>query len=399
MKFSSEKVKKLSWKKFFVIGFVCLYLTAWYVDALSPVSEHYTQKYRVIEIQRGENIWDVAKKLEKAGLIKSALAFTIYAVLNGDYKRIKAGEYGFYLSQSPKEILSMLVKGKVLNRKVVIPEGMTIWEIGEALEKAGICSKKEFLKLATDPSVARKYGLPGPTLEGYLFPDTYYFPKNTHPGVVIQTMVENFWKHWKKFAPIAKKEGKSLKEVITLASIVEKEALFNREKPIIAAVYLNRLKRGMPLQADPTINYALKSFKPISPKDYYTVKSPYNTYLNKGLPPTPICNPGEASIKAVLFPAKVRYLYFVAKGDGTHYFSLTYRQHLRAIRRIRARRRWLRRIRYRRYYRRHHKRYYRHHRRHYRHRKTKYHKKHYHQYKQKKSHNLEKKSTPKFHEV
>ncbi len=358
MKFSREQLKKLNHKKLFIISLICIFLIGIFWEGLLPVSTTPTTKYRVVDIDYGDSIWTIAEKLKKAGLIRNAFVFALYAIITGKYKNLKAGEYGFYLSQSPEEILNMMEKGRVLHRKVVIPEGSTLWQIADILQKRGICKKEDFLKLATDPEVAKKYGLPGPTLEGYLYPDTYYFPKGTHPGVVIKTMVENFWKHWKKFEKLAKKKKMSLKEVITLASIVEKEALYNREKPLIAAVYLNRLKKGMPLQADPTINYALKSFKPISPKDYYRVKSPYNTYLHTGLPPTPICSPGEASIRAVLHPAKVRYLYFVAKGDGTHYFSVTYRQHLRYIRRIRARRRWLRRVRLRRLrrYRRRHKR-------------------------------------------
>jgi UPF0755 protein len=345
MKFSREEIEKKIFSGVFGGLAVILFLLGSYLDALQPVSTSPTNKFTVVEIEKGKNIWQVAKKLKEKGVIKSALVFTIEAIRQGAYHKIKAGEYGFYLHQSPQEILSMLVKGKVLNRKVVIPEGLTIWQIAEILEEKEICKKDEFIRLATSSEVAQKFGLPGPTLEGYLFPDTYYFPKDTHPGVVIKTMVENFWKHWEKYEKIAEEKKKSLKEVITLASIVEKEALFDREKPIIAAVYLNRLKRGMPLQADPTINYALKKFRPLTYKDYYSVESPYNTYLNKGLPPTPICNPGETSIKAVLFPAKVSYLYFVAKGDGTHYFSRTYRQHLRAIRKIKARRRYLRRLR------------------------------------------------------
>jgi len=351
MKFSREFFKKLdclTWKRVVLGTLLLAYGVLLFAYSLTPISRKSTLNYRVVDIDYGDSIVTVAQKLEKAGLIRSSFSFVVYGIFSGKFRDIKAGEYGFYLSESCAQILDTLIKGKVLTYKVVIPEGSTLWQIADILQKAGICKKEDFLRLATDPQVAKKYHLPGPTLEGYLFPDTYYFPKNTHPGVVIKTMVDNFWKHWKKYEKIAKKEKKSLREVITLASIVEKEALLNREKPLIAAVYLNRLKRGMPLQADPTINYALKSFKPISPKDYYSVKSPYNTYLHKGLPPTPICSPGEASIRAVLFPAKVRYLYFVARGDGTHYFSVTYRQHLRFIRRLRARRRWLRRVRLRR---------------------------------------------------
>ncbi len=341
MKFSRDR------KKIFVIFFILFLLTGgWYYHyGLQPVNPKDSRNFKIVEIKKGDGVFTIANKLADAGVIKSRLVFILEALRTGVYKKFQAGEYAFNLNQDLHQIFKILTEGRVVYHKVVIPEGLTLWQIAEVLEENHICKKEDFLKLAKSPEIAKKFGLPGPTLEGYLYPDTYYFPKNTHPGIVIKTMVDNFWKHWKKYEKIAKKEGKSLKEVITLASIVEKEALFDREKPIIAAVYLNRLKRGMPLQADPTVNYALKKFRRLTYKDYYTVNSPYNTYLNPGLPPTPICSPGEASIKAVLFPAKVRYLYFVAKGDGTHYFSRTYRQHLRAIRKARRYRRWLRRIR------------------------------------------------------
>lgn len=289
----------------------------------------------IIEIEKGDNIITIAKKLKEKGIIENKFLFIFKALITRTYNKIKAGEYAFYPHQNINEILNIFREGKIYLHKVTIPEGTTLWQIGEILEKERICKKNEFLSLAENPLVAKKFGLPGPSLEGYLFPDTYFFYKNTPPEVVIHTMVKNFWAHWKKFKDIAKKKNKSMKEVIILASIVEKEAFYSQEKPIIAAVYLNRLKKNMPLQADPTINYALKDFRRLTYKDYYSVKSPYNTYLNDKLPPTPICNPGEDSIRAVLFPAKVPYLYFVAKDDKTHYFSITYKEHLEAIEKIR----------------------------------------------------------------
>ncbi|WP_051173159.1 endolytic transglycosylase MltG [Thermodesulfobacterium hveragerdense] len=336
MKFSRRKNKK--WMLTFGLVIFCslvLFFLGYYFEGLEPVVKGPTKEFKVVEIKKGESVWSIAKKLKKQGIIKSSLVFYLEALRKGYYHKLKPGEYGFYLNQPLSEILTMLVEGKVLATKITIPEGYTLWQIADLLEKNEICNKEDFLKLAESPQTAKQYGLPGPTLEGYLFPDTYYFYRNSHPGQVVKTMVDNFWKHWKKYEEIAKKQKKSLKEVIILASIVEKEAYLNSEKPVIAAVYLNRIKKKMPLQADPTINYALKSFRRLTYKDYYQVKSPYNTYLNPGLPPTPIGNPGEASIKAVLFPAKVPYLYFVAAGNGSHVFSVTYKEHLEAINKIR----------------------------------------------------------------
>lgn len=338
MKISRDKKKKLGYLLLFLVlsSGIFLFFLGLYFENLEPISSTPTQQFRIVEIKKGEGVWEIAKKLEENGIIKSALVFTLEALRTGSYNKLKPGEYGFYLHQSLREVLEMLVEGRVLVKKITIPEGFTLWQIADLLEKNEICNKQEFLTLAENPAIAKKYGLPGPTLEGYLFPDTYYFYRNSHPGIVIKTMVENFWKHWKKYEPIAKKQKKSIKEVVTLASIVEKEAYDPKEKPLIAAVYLNRLKKRLPLQADPTINYALKEFRRLTYKDYYNVKSPYNTYLNPGLPPTPIGNPGEESIKAVLFPAKVPYLYFVSAGNGSHIFSTTYKQHLRAISQVRS---------------------------------------------------------------
>ncbi len=345
MNFSRADIEKNKVLIILILLIFILWIIGSYLDGLSPVSKVKTDEFRIVDIKKGDGVWTIANKLKKKGIIKSRWVFILEALRTGLYNKIKPGEYAFYTYQNLDTILKILVKGRLLSHKITIPEGLTLWEIADILDKNGICKKEEFLKLAKDPEIAKQFGLPGPTLEGYLYPDTYYFHKYTNPVLVMKKMVDNFWKHWKKYEKIAEKKGMSLKEVITLASIVEKEAIYSREKPIIAAVYLNRLKRGMPLQADPTINYALKDFRRLYYKDYYSVKSPYNTYLNHGLPPTPICSPGEKSIRAVLFPAKVPYLYFVAKGDGTHYFSRTYREHLRAIRlvrRMRRRRYWYR---------------------------------------------------------
>ena len=320
----------------FILVFYSLLIgIAFYLQERKPPSSIETKEFRIIEINKGDSLLTIAEKLKNAGVIRNAWVFALEALRTGAYKKFKAGEYALFPYQSVEEILKILSEGKVYLRKVVVPEGATIWQIAEILEKQKICRKEEFLSLAENEEFVKSLGIPSKTAEGFLFPDTYYFAKNTPPERVIKVMVNNFWEHWKKYEKVAEEKGLSLKEVITLASIVEKEALFSKEKPLIAAVYWNRLKIGMPLQADPTINYAIKKFRRLYYKDYYRVKSPYNTYLNKGLPPTPISNPGEKSIEAVLFPAKVSYLYFVARPNGTHYFSRTYREHLRAIRRIR----------------------------------------------------------------
>lgn len=308
-----------------------------YLEGREPVLREKTEIPKFVEIDRGDNVFTVARKLRAEGLIKSIPVFLLEAFRTGLYREIKAGEYALFPHQSPTEILEILAKGKVYLHRVTIPEGATIWQIAEILEAEKICSREEFMKLAEDPEFVRSLGLPGPSVEGYLFPDTYFFAKNTHPAKVIKVMTDRFREVWQELEALVPERKLSMKEAVILASIVEKEAFHEAEKPIIAGVYLNRLKKGMPLQADPTINYALRSFRRLTYRDYISVKSPYNTYLHNSLPPTPIGNPGKSSLLAVLKPAKVPYLYFVADGNGSHIFSRTYAEHLRAIEKVRSR--------------------------------------------------------------
>ena len=307
-----------------------------YLEGLEPVSKDKNLPAEIIEIKKGENLWSIAQKLKEAGIIRNRIVFILEALRKGVHREFKAGEYALYPWQSLEEIFEIFKKGKVYLHKVTIFEGATLWEIAEILEKNNITSRKKFLSLATNEVYVKKLGFPGPTLEGYLYPETYFFAKDSSPELVIKVMTDKFKEVWRELEPLAREKGFSMKEVVTLASIVEKEAFYEDEKPLIAAVYLNRLKKGMPLQADPTINYALKKFRRLTYKDYYGVKSPYNTYLHNELPPTPIGNPSKSSMLAVLRPAKVKYLYFVANGDGRHIFSRTYKEHLAAIAKIRT---------------------------------------------------------------
>lgn len=331
MKFSRDK--KVTITLLLVIHFFLF--MGLYLEGLEPVNSDKRSLPKIIEIEKGEGFISIAVKLKREGLIRSAPVFIIEALRMGVHREFKAGEYALYPHHSLREILDILAKGKVYLHRVTIPEGSTLWQIAETLEREKICSKEEFIKWAEDPKFIRDLGLPGPTAEGYLFPDTYFFAKDTPPSVVIKVMTDKFMEVWRELEDFVGRRDLSLKELVILASIVEKEAFYEAEKPVIAGVYFNRLKRGMPLQADPTINYALKKFRRLTYKDYYGVKSPYNTYLNPGLPPTPIGNPGRGSLLAVLKPAKVPYLYFVATPEKRHIFSRTYREHLTAINKIR----------------------------------------------------------------
>lgn len=332
MKFSRDK-KIIA---LLLIVFHLLLFTGLYWEGLEPVTQDKKVQARIVEIEKGEGLFSIARKLKKEGLIRSVPVFMIEALRKGVHKDFKAGEYALYPNQTLEEIFEVLKRGKIYLHKVTVIEGATLWEVAEILEKNNICSKKEFFKLAQDQEFLRELGLPGPSAEGYLYPETYFFAKKTDPRLVLKVMTDKFKEVWKDLEVFASKSKLSMKEVVILASIVEKEAFYEAEKPIIAAVYFNRLKKGMPLQADPTINYALKDYRRLTYKDYYAVKSPYNTYLHNELPPTPIGNPSKSSLLAVLKPAKVPYLFFVASGDGRHIFSRTYKEHLSAIARIRT---------------------------------------------------------------
>ncbi len=230
------------------------------------------------------------------------------------------------------DLQQVLTEGTVRASKVTIPEGSTLRQIAELLAVEGLVNVNRFFELATDPSVASSYVPEAETLEGFLFPDTYHFVQGQGEETIIEAMVHRFYQGF----PIedelrAGQRGTSLYEIVTLASIVEKEAVADREKPIIAGVFYNRLHKGMRLQADPTVLYGRNRRGRIRTRDL-RAKHPYNTYIHHGLPPGPIASPGAAALKAVLEPAHVDYLYFVSKNNGTHHFSKTLKEHNRAVR-------------------------------------------------------------------
>jgi UPF0755 protein len=236
------------------------------------------------------------------------------------------------------DIVRILEQGRVLVHRVTIPEGSTIWQIATLLDAEGLVDKQRFLELSMDPSLASFYVPEANSLEGFLFPDTYHFIKGIGGDGVIETIVQRFFREFtREDERRARELGMSVYEIVTLASIIEKEAVVDREKPIIAGVFYNRLRRGMRLQADPTVLYGQRRRGRITRRDL-RAKHPYNTYVQNGLPPGPIANPGAAALKAALYPARVSYLYFVSKNDGTHYFSRTLRDHQRAVRKYQLRR-------------------------------------------------------------
>ena len=282
-----------------------------------------------IEIAPGMTARQVGEHLEREGLIRSSLYFRILARVKRFDRQIHAGEHWVGGSESTLTILGQLLSGGVCVTRVTVPEGLTLRQMGDVIAETMTFTADEFYAATTDSAVVERYGWTGAsTLEGFLFPDTYHFDARTGVDGVIGTMARRFGDMFTpEMQARADSLGMTVREVITLASIVEKEAMVEDERPVISQVFHKRLKLGYKLGADPTVKYALqRNHHRLSLRDI-KVDSPYNTYLYDGLPPGPICSPGMRSIRATLSPADTDYLYFVANWDGTHTFTRTLREH------------------------------------------------------------------------
>ncbi len=296
--------------------------------------------YKVIDIPEGASFGEATALLHQEGLLTKPLYFNLLGKWTRSEKNIKPGEYAFHTAMRPMELLEMLVRGKILQHPVTIPEGATSAQIGNALEEARLLSAEVFLKVVQDPLLLKEFGIEGETMEGYLFPDTYYFAKRTPPFEIVKRMVVQFQTVYNEsLRKRADALGMTQREVVTLASIIEEETASPPERPLISAVFHNRLKKKMRLQSDPTVIFSMTDFNGNLTKKNLQVPSPYNTYRFGGLPPGPISNPGRESLYAALFPADVDYLYFVSRNDGTHFFSATLRDHNNAVRKFQKRKR------------------------------------------------------------
>jgi UPF0755 protein len=292
-----------------------------------------------VVIPPGSSMRTASDSLARAGVVRSATMFRIYASIRRSDRGIKAGTYLLRRNSGWGDVVDALRAGKGLVRIVTIPEGFSIGQISAALAARLEIPPESVAAAVRDTAALRRLDVPTPTLEGYLFPDTYLFPEGTTARTAVETMVRRYEQVWRP-EWTARLDSVSLNRhgIMTLASIIEKEARLAEERPVIAAVYLNRLRDGMLLQADPTVQYALgKHVARVFYKDL-EVASPYNTYRNRGLPPGPIASPGRPSIEAALYPANVPYVYFVALPDGHHEFRRDLASHTRA--RTEARRAW-----------------------------------------------------------
>jgi len=282
----------------------------------------------------GSGIRKLAGELKSGGIIRSSWHFVLLTRLRGKANNLKAGEYRFNDGMTPSEILRKVATGDVDYRKFSLPEGYSIYQAAELLEQKGYFKSADFLNKCKDPALLGRLGLAGQSVEGYLYPATYNLQRSGDEEQLISQMVNQFEK---KYAVLSAAGGSfarlSRREIVTLASVIEKEAVSPEEKPLISSVFHNRLRIGMPLQSDPTAVYGAKAFSGKVTSADIKRPSSYNTYLNRGLPPGPIGNPGSEALQAALYPAKTSYLYFVARQDGTHQFSRTLDEHNRAVNR------------------------------------------------------------------
>ncbi|MBI4688765.1 MAG: endolytic transglycosylase MltG [Nitrospirae bacterium] len=285
-----------------------------------------------IFIPLGATFKEAVEILAKERLIRDKNIFLLIGRLTGLHKKIRAGYYSISGTMSPLDVLLLLKNGQIIEYEITIVEGDSLLEIGEKLSGKNIVDEKTFMELAGDEDLLRSHNIAAPSIEGYIFPDTYKLPKGIEPENALDMMINSMREKFsEKLQRRAADIGFTEREVLTLASIIEKEAIINAERPVISAVYHNRLRKKMQLQADPTAIYGIKSSREKITASDLKRKTPYNTYFIKGLPPGPIASPGIKSIVAALYPADVPYIYFVSNNDGTHQFSVTAEEHLKAV--------------------------------------------------------------------
>lgn len=274
----------------------------------------------------------IAQRLAQEGIIKAPNKFILLTWLRGMGKRIQWGDFELYAGMPPGLLLDYLTTGKTILKRVTIPEGFNLQQIAQRLSQENLVEEKAFLTSSRNPQFLARLGIQGASLEGYLFPDTYLF----HRGMSVEAIQGKMVQKFKKVMGGLQKDypaldQKRLTEWIILASIVEKESGLQSERPLIASVFYNRLRIGMPLQSDPTVIYGIPNFDGDLTRKHLQTSTAYNTYQKAGLPPGPIANPGKDSLRAVLDPAKSDYLYFVSKNDGSHFFSRDLKTHNRAV--------------------------------------------------------------------
>lgn len=329
-----QKIIKLL---FLILIIINLCLAFYLSKAMNSFSEKKNGSALLL-IEKGQNPRSIAKNLKKNNLIGDPLAFFFAYLLYYSPRYLKAGEYEFWLPVQPRKIMLDLISGKILLHPLTIPEGLTFIEISELLLQKKFPFEGSFPEACLKKELIADLDPKANNLEGYLFPETYHFPRGVKAEEMVRVMVEQFKKTFgDREKQRAQELGMTIREIVTLASLIEKETSRPEEKALVSAVFHNRLRLRMKLDCDPTIIYALKlqnRFNGNLRLEDKNLKSPYNTYLYPGLPPGPICNPGKESLLAALYPAAVDYLYFVSRNDGSHVFNRSYDEHLKAVKKF-----------------------------------------------------------------
>jgi peptidoglycan lytic transglycosylase G len=311
-----------------------LVLEAWWI--LTPATAMRSGP-RVVEIQARSGFLDVARTLNRAGVIRSPAGFVLLTLVRGSMRTLKAGEYLVPQGANTATVLAMLEGGHVLQHSVVFREGSTVAELAHQLAVEGLVKPDDVLRVARDGLFLRTLDLPADSVEGYLFPDTYQFVKGMTAEDILARMVARMRERVSgDILVAAHTRNLSFHQLLTLAAIIEKEAVDPGEMPLISAVFWNRLKLEMPLQADPTVQYAVGKERLRLTRDDLNVDSPFNTYRRPGLPPGPIASPGLPAVRAAASPAAVGYLYFVASDERHHRFSTTLADHNAAVAKYRV---------------------------------------------------------------
>ena len=290
----------------------------------------------IFEVAPGTSVTQTATELQRKKLIRNANIFLMYSRFTNQNSKIKVGEYSLNEAMTPDEILGVLVSGKSITRSLTIAEGLNLFDVAAILEKTGLGTRQEFFSIVRDKEFINSLLAENlSSLEGYLFPETYKFTKFENLKTIVTQMVKRFLFVWKEIEPEAKRLNWTRNQVVTFASIVEKETGAGADRPLVSSVFHNRLAKKMRLQTDPTILYGMALKKGEMPlnitKNDLLTPSPYNSYTTPGLPPTPISNPGKESLLAALKPANTKYLYFVSRNDGTTVFSETLEKHNAAV--------------------------------------------------------------------
>jgi UPF0755 protein len=328
----SFHLKKLLKAAFMFMVVALLFLSSWFLwEYHRPINT--VSPNAVFEIKKGSPASSIAQQLKKENFIKKKWPFLFAYRVFFSKENLIAGEYEFNPPLSVRDVLKKIMKGEIKLHPLTIPEGLNIWETADLLSSKYGMDQKKLLYHFQNTQLISSLDADAQNLEGYLFPETYHIPKGTSEKKIVENMVSQFKKtfspHWKE-----KTQEMDIREVVTLASLIEEETSVPEEKSLVSSVFHNRLNLSMKLDCDPTIIYALKKkgeYRGRLRNKDLKLDSPYNTYLYNGLPPSPISNPGKESLKAALFPSKTDYLYFVSKNDGTHKFSSTFKEHQKAV--------------------------------------------------------------------